>query len=39
MKNQVLEEFCLPVLQLSVFGSVLLMHLSGAFNLLSIYHL
>lgn len=39
MKNQVLEDFGLPVLQLRVFGSVLFMHLSGAFNLLSIYHL
>lgn len=39
MKNQVLKDFSLPVSQLRVFGSVLFMYLSGAFNLLSIYHL
>lgn len=39
MKNLVLKDFTLPVLQLRVFGSVLFMYLSGVFNLLSIYHL
>lgn len=39
MENQVLKDFSLPMLQLRVFGSVLFMYLSGAFNVLSIYHL